>query len=364
MSEVPKEEEGKAKVRVQVWTVDDFQDIKVQTGTSSIAGASSGEFHLFNKRSRAESDRVKQLVTNASERKEKDEWEKRQDERRMQDEERTAKKRAKRQKRKGGNKGKKKDASAVPSGHAGGETGSEERVETDAHGAVVKSLPGGAPTGGVTLHSRGNLVGAGPIELGNGVEMEWWSLSEGSSSGEGWQLDAERSQCVLITEGYLTHRFRDVAGDVREAMSTRAGDYALLSSRQPHHWEAMSNVAALVVRATTVVADSIKPSYAHGNAPGHEGTLWAGEASLAPAGTTRKLFAAGMGWAGLSAGGTGRGVPGCTVVLLRGKTSVTVGRGMAVLANTGDWVQAPIGSDVSWTGLEAGTLLATVARKK
>ena len=48
------EKKEEQKVRVPVWTVEDFQDIHIRSGQSSIAGAGSGEFHMYNERTRNE----------------------------------------------------------------------------------------------------------------------------------------------------------------------------------------------------------------------------------------------------------------------------------------------------------------------
>jgi hypothetical protein len=115
------EEPVEKKVRVPIWTPEDFQDIKVffffflflffffffknfsfqvRTGQSSIAGAGSGEFHMYNERTRRERERLAKLQNEDATKKELAERDRKMEELRRQDEERTAKNRAKRQKRK------------------------------------------------------------------------------------------------------------------------------------------------------------------------------------------------------------------------------------------------------------------------
>ena len=87
-----------------------------------------------------------------------------------------------------------------------------------------------------------------------------------------------------MAQGYLTHRFRDAAGDVRESMSTLAGDYAIFSAGQNHSWEAISDVQALWVRVPDAPAPD-PPQFATGSASSHEGAVWAGQGSLEPPGS-------------------------------------------------------------------------------
>ncbi len=115
-------EPAEKKVRVPIWTPEDFQDIKVwiffffffffffvsqffvllkvRTGQSSIAGAGSGEFHMYNERTRNERERLAKLHEEDRAKKLLAEREQKMEQLRREDEERTAKNRAKRQKRK------------------------------------------------------------------------------------------------------------------------------------------------------------------------------------------------------------------------------------------------------------------------
>jgi hypothetical protein len=123
---VKPDEAAPKKVRVAIWTPEDFQDIKVRcglgcralfrvgssfflfllfrfqvrTGQSSIAGAGSGEFHMYNDRTRRERERLAKLSQDDATKTVRAESERKIEELRRADEERTAKNRSKRQKRK------------------------------------------------------------------------------------------------------------------------------------------------------------------------------------------------------------------------------------------------------------------------
>ena len=68
-----------------------------------------------------------------------------------------------------------------------------------------------------------------------------------------------------------------------------------------------------------------------------------------------------MGWASLPSGGKGIAIEGATVILLRGKASVTIGGSMAVLNQPGEWVAGT--GDISFSALEPDTEIASVGGK-
>lgn len=323
----------------------------MRTGQSSIAGAGAGEFHMYTARVRKESARVAALEEDAEKKRVREEWERAQEERRRADEEKTAKNRAKRQKQKEGKKKKQKRNEGTSSGGAGAET--------------TTTGPVPAPKGVELM--RGNLTDAGTkSQIIPNLSAEWWSLSAGTACPSAWMLQAAAA-CIVSVEGYLSLRFRDVAGDVRESMAARAGDYALMTPQQPYHWESVSAVEALVLRVAGGAAVE-RPAFAHGSAPSHEGKYFAGPQSLAPEGTVRKSFLANIGWTvvsmGESAGGAGRSTSAMVCILIRGKVAVRTsdtGAQSYVMQRRGDWLVIPPHSEVSWSGLEEGSLMVTVS---
>lgn len=68
---------SRTTVRVPVLTVEDFNDIKIRSIQSSIAGAGAGEFHVYADRTRTERERVQRMEDEAKHRQKEEEYEKR-----------------------------------------------------------------------------------------------------------------------------------------------------------------------------------------------------------------------------------------------------------------------------------------------
>jgi hypothetical protein len=331
--------EEKKKVRVGVWTPEDFQDIKVRTGQSSIAGAGSGEFHMYNDRTRRERERLAKLQEQDDTKRAREQFESKQEELRRADEEKTAKNRNKRAKRK---QSKKKGG--------GGE---------DGEGIVASA---GNAAGGATFVARGNVADKEEA-LGAGVRARLVQRTEGEAERD-WQTDGSCASCAVSVEGYVLYKFRDVAGDVRESMATRGGDYVLMTAGVPHVWEAVSAARLLLLSVQQAVSPAV-PAFVSGYAPQHEGAFFAGPKSLAPESTLRKSFPADLCYSALAAAGDrGKGVAGLgsqtAVLLVRGKASVACAGETGLLSNPGDFVVCPAFQEASWTALAPTTLVVAV----
>ncbi len=329
----------KKKVRVGVWTPDDFQDLKVRTGQSSIAGAGSGEFHMYNDRTRRERERLAKMQEQEEVKRTREQFESKQEELRRLDEEKTAKNRNKRLKRK---QTKKK----------GGEGG---------EGAAVAAASAAAGGGGAFV-ARGNVADREEA-LGAGVRARLVQRAEGEAQRE-WQVDAACAACLVSVEGYLLTKFRDAAGDVRESMATRAGDYVLMTAGVPHVWEAVS-AARLLLLSVAQPAAPATPAFVSGFAPQHVGAFFAGAKSLAPDNTLRKTFPADLCFSALAAvGDRGKGVAGLgsqtAVLLVRGKASVACADETGMLGAPGDFVVCPAFQEAAWTALAPSTIVVAI----
>ncbi len=319
------------RVRVGIWTPEDFQDIKVRTGQSSIAGAGSGEFHMYNDRTRRERERVSKMQEEDAAKRAREEFERKQEENRRLDEEKTAKNRSKRQKRKqSGNK---------KSGKGDGSTG----------GAVAAA----------SLLLRGNV--ANDEQLGAGVRARWVQRAEGEAQKE-WQVETGSASCILSLDGYALYKFRDAAGDVRESMATRLGDYMLLTADVPHVWESVSASRLLIISVQQPLAALATPAFASGYAPQHEGAFFVGSKSLAPDRTLRKTFPLDACYSALAnAGEQGKGIAAqgsqSAVILMKGKSSVSCGGETCLLGSAGDFVVCAAHEQVNWTAMAPATVV-------
>ena len=333
--------EKEKKVRVGVWTPEDFQDIKVRTGQSSIAGAGSGEFHMYNERTRRERERLAKMAETDQQKRAREEFEKKQEEHRRADEERTAKKRAKRQKRKQADQKKESKPEQVVAGGEGKKESAGEKKES-------------------VFGERGSLSGGGgEASLSSSVRVRWVSRREGEAQRE---FVAETSAiCLVAVEGYSLYKFRDVAGDVRESMATRLGDYMLCTAQVPTVWESVSASQLLSISVAQSSAPAL-PSFASGYAPQHEGLFFAGGKSLAPDGSLRKLFPVDVCFSSLTASGEhGKGLAAqmahSAVIIIRGKASVTCAGETCLLGGVGEFVVCPPHEQVTWMALAPNTVV-------
>ncbi len=107
---------------------------------------------------------------------------------------------------------------------------SASAVAASSASAVASAI---VPSAGLV---KGTLQSGDKAEVGAGISLCIVSRKEGASNGS-WTADDSRARCLFALDGYSLYKFKDVAGDIRECMLTRFGDYILATPRVPHVWE-------------------------------------------------------------------------------------------------------------------------------
>lgn len=323
--------EAPAPVRVAVWKPEDFADMRVVSTQSSIAGAGSGEFHTYRMKRKTEQERLQHLQEDAQKHKAVEEFERRQEERRRLDEERLNKNRAKRQRRK-------KKGGKASGGPADDHNNSEGSDQEDGGGAAASTGgSAGSLDGTLQQHDdratsissapapllrlvRGTLVSEKPVSFSPTLQMHWTVRADGSVKE--WAVEQALQSCWISVEGYLVLKFKDAGNEIRETVMDRIGEYALFTAQVPYRVESISATKSIVI--TSQGANVTKASFFSANASSQEGAFFAGQSSLATAGSLRKSFPAQVGWQVLGVGEQSKlnQTSKSVVVLVRGKLNV------------------------------------------
>lgn len=330
--------EAPAPVRVAVWKPEDFADMRVVSTQSSIAGAGSGEFHTYRMKRKTEQERLQHLQEDAQKHKAVEEFERRQEERRRLDEERLNKNRSKRQRRK--KKGGKASGGPAADDHNNNNNNNSEGSDQEDGGAVAANS---SATAGSFLDGslqqrddrstaiisapapllrlvRGTLVSEKPVSFSPTLQMHWTVRADGSVKE--WAVEQAIQSCWISVEGYLVLKFKDAGNEIRETVMDRIGDYALFTAQVPYRVESISATKSIMI--TSQGANVTKASFFSANASSQEGAFFAGQSSLATAGSLRKSFPAQVGWQVLGVGEQAKlnQTSKSVVVLVRGKLNV------------------------------------------